>query len=126
MAVPASRLLLLLLDVSSASRCEITKRLATSGEQSPREICRKTRSGSALPRDFEKETSVVRKITCAMLAVVIRAALCLLLAVRRDGGGERESRYHSASLSYTTVLSCDLCRKLSMTTTGRRSGCASR
>lgn len=53
----------------------MTKRLATSGAQSPREIWRKTRSGRALLRDLEKETSVVRKTTWAMLAVVRRAAL---------------------------------------------------
>jgi len=62
---------------SSESKWEITKRFATSGLQSPRESWRKTRSGRALPRDLEKETSVVRKITCAMLAETIRAALCL-------------------------------------------------
>jgi len=53
----------------------MTKRLATSGEQSERDICRKTRSGRALLRDLEKETSFARKMTWAILAVVRRAAL---------------------------------------------------
>lgn len=78
------RALLLLSESESASesRWEITKRLATSGEQSPRESWRKTRSGRALPRDLEKETSVVRKMTWAMLAVVMRAALVVFASVR--------------------------------------------
>ena len=59
---------------ASASRWLMTKRLATSGEQSPRAIWRKTRSGRALLRDFEKETSFVRKMTWATLAVVRPAA----------------------------------------------------
>lgn len=44
------------------SRCDMTKRRATSGLQSPSEIWRKTLSGNAFPRALEKETSVVRKM----------------------------------------------------------------
>lgn len=58
----------------SESRWVMTKRFATSGEISPRAICRKTRSGRALLKDFEYEMSFVRKMTCAIFVVVREAA----------------------------------------------------